>query len=120
LLQGGRSVSEGISPWWRSAIIYQVYVPSFQDGNGDGVGDLLGLLDRLDYFTWLGIDALWLSPVYPSPRRDGGYDVADYYRAKGFKAVKIRVGGVDEPHFPQRSLEVGRAPAPALPGGGAC
>ena len=65
-------------PWWESAVIYQVYPRSFQDGNGDGVGDLPGIIARLDHLTWLGIDALWLSPIFRSPMRDFGYDVADY------------------------------------------
>jgi alpha-glucosidase len=64
--------------WWRDAVIYQVYVRSFADGNGDGVGDLLGARSRLRYLADLGVDALWLTPFYPSPMVDGGYDVADY------------------------------------------
>jgi alpha-glucosidase len=65
-------------PWWKSAVIYQVYPRSFQDGNGDGVGDLGGLIARLDYLSWLGVDAIWLSPIFPSPMVDFGYDVSDY------------------------------------------
>ncbi|SDU62040.1 glycoside hydrolase family 13 protein [Jiangella alkaliphila] len=64
--------------WWRSAVIYQVYVRSFADGNGDGTGDLAGVRARLRYLADLGVDALWFSPWYPSPMADGGYDVADY------------------------------------------
>ena len=64
--------------WWQSAAIYEIYVRSFQDSNGDGVGDLAGILARVDYLAWLGIDAVWLTPVYPSPMADFGYDVADY------------------------------------------
>ena len=64
--------------WWQSGVIYQVYPRSFMDSNGDGVGDLPGLLARLDYVQWLGVDAIWLSPVYPSPMADFGYDVADF------------------------------------------
>jgi alpha-glucosidase len=64
--------------WWRDAVIYQVYVRSFADGNGDGVGDLLGVRGRLRYLARLGVDALWLTPFYTSPMADGGYDVADY------------------------------------------
>ena len=63
--------------WWRKAVFYQVYPRSFADGNGDGMGDLIGVRDRLDYLKLLGIDALWLSPFYTSPMADGGYDVAD-------------------------------------------
>ncbi|HEY5832708.1 glycoside hydrolase family 13 protein [Streptomyces sp.] len=64
--------------WWRSAVIYQVYIRSFADGNGDGVGDLAGLRARLPYLADLGADAIWINPWYPSPMADGGYDVADY------------------------------------------
>jgi alpha-glucosidase len=64
--------------WWQRGVIYQIYPRSFQDGNGDGIGDLSGILRRLDYCAGLGVDALWLSPVYPSPMADFGYDVSDY------------------------------------------
>jgi alpha-glucosidase len=67
-----------LTEWWRSAVIYQVYPRSFADSNGDGEGDLRGIAGRLDHLAELGVDALWLSPFYPSPQRDGGYDVADY------------------------------------------
>jgi alpha-glucosidase len=65
-------------PWWRGGLLYQAYVRSFADSNGDGVGDLEGLRSRLDYLQWLGVDGLWLSPVTPSPDDDFGYDVSDY------------------------------------------
>ena len=64
--------------WWQRGIVYQVYPRSFMDANCDGIGDLPGILSRLDYLRWLGVDALWLSPIYPSPMKDFGYDVADY------------------------------------------
>ncbi|PZF87846.1 glycoside hydrolase family 13 protein, partial [Micromonospora endophytica] len=64
--------------WWRSAVVYQVYVRSFADSNGDGIGDLPGIRERLPYLRDLGVDALWLTPFYTSPMVDGGYDVADY------------------------------------------
>jgi alpha-glucosidase len=64
--------------WWQDAVIYQIYPRSFQDSDGDGVGDLRGIEQRLDHLAWLGVDALWLSPIYPSPMHDFGYDVSDY------------------------------------------
>src|SRR5258707_9502078 len=64
--------------WWRSGVIYQIYPRSFRDANADGVGDLRGIAAKIDYCASLGIDALWLSPIYPSPMADFGYDVADY------------------------------------------
>ncbi|MEU0169490.1 glycoside hydrolase family 13 protein [Streptomyces iakyrus] len=66
------------APWWRSAVIYQVYIRSFADGNGDGVGDIAGLRSRLPYLKSLGVDAIWINPWYKSPMADHGYDVADY------------------------------------------
>ncbi len=65
--------------WWRDGVIYQIYPRSFQDSNDDGIGDLRGIISRLGYLSELGIDAVWLSPIYPSPDVDFGYDVADYY-----------------------------------------
>ncbi len=65
-------------PWWRGAVVYQVYIRSFCDSNGDGQGDFAGLISKLDYIQKLGVDAIWLSPIHPSPNRDWGYDVADY------------------------------------------
>jgi len=64
--------------WWQTGIIYQVYPRSFQDTNGDGIGDLKGIRQRLDYLKWLGITAIWISPIYPSPMADFGYDISDY------------------------------------------
>jgi len=64
--------------WWQRGIIYQIYPRSFMDSNGDGVGDLPGILRKLDYLAWLGVDAIWLSPIYPSPMADFGYDISDY------------------------------------------
>ena len=63
------------SEWWKSAVIYQVYPRSFQDSNGDGIGDLKGIENRLDDLKALGIDAIWISPIFPSPMADFGYDV---------------------------------------------
>ncbi|MCR5136116.1 MAG: alpha-glucosidase [Oscillospiraceae bacterium] len=66
------------SPWWRTAVIYQIYPRSFCDTNGDGIGDLPGIISKLDYLSRLGVDALWLSPVCCSPQADNGYDISDY------------------------------------------
>ncbi|TJZ68003.1 alpha-amylase family glycosyl hydrolase [Chitiniphilus eburneus] len=64
--------------WWQDGVVYQIYPRSFMDGNGDGIGDLAGIRQRLDYLAWLGVDAIWISPIYPSPMADFGYDVSDY------------------------------------------
>ncbi|RUT31454.1 DUF3459 domain-containing protein [Arsenicitalea aurantiaca] len=74
----GSSVPTTRSDWWRGAVIYQIYPRSFMDANGDGVGDLAGITRRLDHIAGLGVDAIWLSPVFTSPMRDFGYDVANY------------------------------------------
>jgi alpha-glucosidase len=64
--------------WWQQGVIYQIYPRSFQDTNGDGIGDLKGIISKLDYLAWLGIDVIWISPIYPSPMKDFGYDISDY------------------------------------------
>ena len=64
--------------WWRRGVIYEIYPRSFQDSDGDGVGDLRGIVARLPYLRWLGVDAIWLTPIYPSPQRDFGYDITDH------------------------------------------
>src|SRR5262249_10198901 len=82
-----RTVKENKSPkgtnmgkiaWWQQGVIYQIYPRSFQDTDGDGIGDLKGIRERLSYFNWLGVDAIWISPIFPSPMADFGYDVSDY------------------------------------------
>lgn len=77
---GASAASTGLltEPWWRGAVTYQVYIRSFADGNGDGVGDLRGLRGKLGYLADLGVDAIWLNPCFPSPMADAGYDIADY------------------------------------------
>ena len=76
--------------WWHDAVIYQIYLRSFSDSNGDGIGDLPGLISRLDYLQSLGVDALWLNPCYRSPQRDHGYDIADY------RAIDPEYGTVED------------------------
>jgi glycosidase len=68
----------GPAPWWRDAVVYQIYVRSFADADADGVGDLAGIADRLDHLRWLGVDAVWLTPFFASPQRDLGYDITDH------------------------------------------
>ena len=67
-----------MSSWWRDGVLYQVYPRSFADSDGDGHGDLRGLVDRLDHLAWLGVAGIWLNPTFPSPNDDWGYDVSDY------------------------------------------
>ena len=64
--------------WWHKCVVYQIYPRSFQDSNGDGIGDIPGIISRLDYIKTLGVDVIWLSPVYKSPMEDNGYDISDY------------------------------------------
>jgi oligo-1,6-glucosidase len=74
-----KSSQEVERTWWKQAVFYQIYPRSFQDSDGDGIGDLPGIIERLDYLKELGIDAIWLSPIYDSPNDDNGYDIRDYY-----------------------------------------
>ncbi|SEB78183.1 alpha-glucosidase [Paramicrobacterium humi] len=83
-------VPDALPPWWRQAVVYQIYPRSFADSNADGLGDLRGITSRIDYLDKLGIDAVWLSPFYPSALADGGYDVADY------RDVDPRLGTLDD------------------------
>src|SRR3546814_8552071 len=77
-VDGRQSVQGVVAPWWRGAVIYQFYPRSFADSNGDGIGGLPGITAHLDHVARLGVDAIWLSPFFPSPMKDFGYDVADY------------------------------------------
>ncbi|MBB1515036.1 glycoside hydrolase family 13 protein [Tessaracoccus sp. MC1679] len=83
-------VSDQSAQWWRQALVYQIYPRSFADSNADGIGDLRGIASRLDYLSGLGIDAVWLSPFYPSALADGGYDVIDY------RGIDPRIGTLDD------------------------
>ena len=80
----------GNNEWWRDAVIYQVYPRSFADSDGDGIGDIPGITHRVDYLHNLGVDAIWVSPFYESPLKDGGYDVTDY------RMVDTRLGTVED------------------------
>ncbi|WP_347350599.1 glycoside hydrolase family 13 protein [Intrasporangium sp.] len=84
------AAADEAAAWWRQAVVYQIYPRSFADSNGDGLGDIRGITDRVDYLAQLGVDAVWLSPFYPSALADGGYDVADY------RDVDPRLGTLDD------------------------
>ncbi|WP_442906418.1 glycoside hydrolase family 13 protein [Kineococcus sp. NBC_00420] len=98
----GRVSEPSSTPWWRDAVIYQVYPRSFADGDGDGMGDLPGITARLPHLADLGVDAVWLSPVYPSPQKDAGYDVADY------RGIEAMFGTLDDfGRLSERAHELG-------------
>ena len=88
----GRHVNRRIAEpaWWHGAALYQIYVRSWRDSDGDGYGDLRGVISGLDYLAWLGVDGIWLSPTMPSPDHDWGYDVSDYL------AVHPQLGTLDD------------------------
>ena len=76
--------------WWHNKVAYQIYPKSFKDTNGDGIGDIPGIISKLDYLKDLGVDILWISPMYQSPMVDNGYDISDYY------AIDPMFGSMDE------------------------
>ena len=76
--------------WWHNKVAYQIYPKSFKDTNGDGIGDIPGIISKLDYLKDLGVDILWISPMYQSPMVDNGYDISDYY------AIDLMFGSMDE------------------------
>jgi alpha-glucosidase len=84
------SEEAGVPPWWRAGVLYQIYPRSFADSNGDGQGDLGGVIEHLDHLAWLGVDGIWLSPINTSPHADWGYDVADYL------SIDADFGGLDD------------------------
>lgn len=84
------TANNSFEDWWKQAVVYQVYPRSFKDVNGDGIGDIAGITDKMDYLKTLGVDAIWLSPFYPSDLADGGYDVIDY------RDVDPRLGSMDD------------------------
>lgn len=91
--------------WWKEAIFYQIYPRSFKDTNGDGIGDLKGVISRLDYIQQLGVTAIWLNPIFSSPQIDNGYDVSDYYTIDPiFGTVSDAVELIEEAH--KRKLKV--------------
>src|SRR6478609_4981248 len=79
-----------VNYWYKNAVIYSLDIKSFADGNGDGIGDLAGLIQKLDYLACLGINCIWLQPLHPSPWKDAGYDVTDHY------AIDERLGSLQE------------------------
>ncbi|MDQ0199243.1 alpha-glucosidase [Neobacillus ginsengisoli] len=91
--------------WWNQSVFYEIYMPSFKDGNGDGIGDFAGVTSKLDYLKKLGIDGIWLTPFYPSPKVDNGYDIADYYHIDSdYGTMKDFELFIDEAH--QRGIRV--------------
>ena len=83
--------------WWKEAVFYQIYPRSFNDSNGDGIGDLRGILNKLDYLKDLGVDAIWLSPIYDSPNDDNGYDIRDYRKIMSLVCRIVTVRGAGGP-----------------------
>lgn len=77
-IEQASTAASATMPWWKNGVIYQIYPKSFQDSTGNGIGDIQGIIQRLDYLQKLGVDAIWITPIYPSPQVDNGYDVADY------------------------------------------
>ena len=103
-------------PWWRDAVTYQIYPRSYADSNGDGIGDVEGIRSRLPYLKQLGIDAIWISPWYPSPQHDHGYDVSDYmdiepdYGTLAQAETLIKEANDLDPHVGQKIAEVTEMP----------
>jgi maltose alpha-D-glucosyltransferase/alpha-amylase len=104
-MAGNNSVIDDKLHWYKDAIIYELHIKAFRDGNGDGIGDFQGLLEKLDYLQELGVTAIWVLPFYPSPLRDDGYDIADYYSINpSYGTIKQFKLFLDEAH--RRNLKV--------------
>ena len=103
---GGAAVEPS---WWRDGVLYQIYPRSFADSDGDGIGDLRGITERLDHLEWLGVDGIWLNPTFPSPNDDWGYDVSDY------KGVHPDLGHARGPRRADRRGGQARDPRAARP-----
>ena len=100
-----KSVFDEKLHWYKDAIIYELHIKAFRDGNGDGIGDFQGILERLDYLQDLGVTAIWVLPFYPSPQKDDGYDIADYYNINpAYGDIKQFKQFLKEAH--QRDLKV--------------
>src|SRR5678810_648168 len=90
-MSGATSATMPVDPlWYKDAIIYELHVKTFHDSNGDGIGDFRGAIEKLDYLQELGITAIWILPFYPSPLRDDGYDIANYY------SINQRYGSIEQ------------------------
>ena len=104
-MSGEKSQFDEKLHWFKDAIIYELHIKAFKDGDGDGIGDFHGLLDKLDYLKDLGVTAVWVLPFYPSPLRDDGYDIADYYNINpSYGDIKIFRKLLKEAH--KRNLKV--------------
>src|SRR6476469_3609311 len=79
LIMANQTILDDKLHWYKDAVIYELHIKAFRDSNGDGIGDFGGLLEKLDYLQELGVTAIWVLPFYPSPLKDDGYDIADYY-----------------------------------------
>ena len=104
---------EAKQPWWKDTVIYQIYPRSFKDSNGDGIGDLRGIAEKVEYLAKLGVGRVWLCPVYASPNDDNGYDVSDYYSInpefgtmEDMEALTKKLREIAKKHRVEYTLEV--------------
>src|SRR5215211_1555101 len=104
-MAGAKTTTDDNLHWYKDAIIYELHIKAFCDSNGDGIGDFGGLLQKLDYLQELGVNVIWLLPFYPSPLRDDGYDIADYFNINpSYGNIKQLKNLLDEAH--QRNLKI--------------